>query len=311
MKEQVELVQNIFKESGILTKIYSFGDALENQGHFFMNYMVMVENLLLFIRASREGLWILHLGSLNDFAKYFFAHDQLNYARLTPLYLADMTKLEDDKDTWDYLKENFSVRRSEVPFTSIGSDHTMEQENKNLKVNGGITGLTQMPSTLSQFCLVGPVISSLSDGYMKKYDIQHIWTRKTHYQLTGSHLKRLCDNANRLKAEMDNYNVTFTDVTFTENNTVFIVVSKAVLPEDVADELLKHERIGRKLYGECVTSRIQGKKSIWDTMTKRKLKTFKSQFAVTRKKVDGKVIQLPKETSLFSTLDHFMQKTGD
>ena len=49
MKEQVELVQNIFKESGILTKIYSFGDALENQRHFFKNYMLMVENLLLFI----------------------------------------------------------------------------------------------------------------------------------------------------------------------------------------------------------------------------------------------------------------------
>ena len=67
MKEQVELVQNIFKESWTLTKIYSFGDALENQGRFFMNYMLMVENLLLFIRASREGLWMLHLSSLNDF----------------------------------------------------------------------------------------------------------------------------------------------------------------------------------------------------------------------------------------------------
>ena len=55
-KEQVELVQNIFKESGILTKMYSFGDVLENQGRFFMNYMLIVENLILFIRASREGL---------------------------------------------------------------------------------------------------------------------------------------------------------------------------------------------------------------------------------------------------------------
>ena len=101
-KEQVELVQNIFKESGILTKMYSFGDVLENQGRFFMNYMLIVENLILFIRASREGLWMLYLSLLNDFAKYFFAHDQLNYTRLTPLYFADVTKLEeDDKDTWD------------------------------------------------------------------------------------------------------------------------------------------------------------------------------------------------------------------
>ena len=106
MKKQVELVQNIFKESGILAKIYSFGDALEKQGRFFMNYILVVENLLLFIRASKEGLWMLHLSSLNDFTKHFFAHYQLNYARLTPLYLSDMTKLEEyNKDTWDYLQK--------------------------------------------------------------------------------------------------------------------------------------------------------------------------------------------------------------
>ena len=129
-----------------------------------------------------------------------------------------MTKLEeDDKDTWDYLKENFSAVKSEVPSTSIGSDYALEQENKNLKVNGGITGLTQIPSMLSRFCLFTPVISSLLDDYMKKYDIQHIWKRKSHYQLTRSHLKRLCDNVIKLKAEVDNCNVTFT-----ENNAVML-----------------------------------------------------------------------------------------
>ena len=37
---------------------------------------------------------------------------------------------------------------------------------------------------------------------------------------------------------MDNHSVTFT-----ENNTVFNVVFKAVLTEDVTDELLKDDRI--------------------------------------------------------------------
>ena len=92
-------------------------------------------------------------------------------------------------------------------------------------------------------------------------------------------IKQLCDNVNKLKAEMDNCNVSYT-----ENNAVFDVVSKAVLPEDVAEEPVKHDRIGKNLYEEFVTSRIQGEKSIWDKMTKRKLKTFKSQLAVTERK---------------------------
>lgn len=235
MKQQVELVQNTLKESGVVTKIYSFEDALENQGRLYVNYLLMVENLRLFIRASREGLWMFHLSSMNDFAKYSFAHDQMNYARSTPLYHAEMTKFEEhDKNIWSYLKENFSLGKSEVPFTCISCDHAVEQENKNLRVNSGITGLTQMPSTLSWFFLVASVISSLSDGHIKKYDIQHIGKRKTHYQFTGSYLKRLCDNVNEFKVEIDNY-----DATFMENNTVFNVVSKTVLPEYVADELLK------------------------------------------------------------------------
>ena len=76
-----------------------------------------------------------------------------------------------------------------------------------------------MPSALSWFCLVDPVICSLSDDYMKKYSIQHTGKRKT---------------------EMDNYRVTFM-----ENNAVFNVVSKPALPEDVADELPKHVALER------------------------------------------------------------------
>ena len=296
MQDNVKLLKNIFKEHGILNKIFNFGDTLEHQGRFFRNYMRMFENLLLFIRASRDGLWMLHLSSMNDFAKYFFAHDQLNYARLTPMYLADMLQLEQsDNETWNYLKGNFSVGKSDIPFTSIGSDHAIEQENKNLKVNGGITGLTQTHSVLTRFCMVAPVLSSLSDEYRLKYDIQHPAKRKTHYQLTGSHLKRLSENVNKLKVEMEKY-----DVTFTRNNSVFNVVSKAVLPEEAATELLEHNSIGKKMYDEFITLRIQGGKQIWDKMAKRKLKTFKSHLAVIKKKVDGKVIQLREEKSLLS-----------
>ena len=67
---------------------------------------------------------------------YFFAHDQINYARLSPAYLATMSQLqESDPDAWRYLKENFAIAKSDIPFTAIGSDHAMEQENKVFKVN--------------------------------------------------------------------------------------------------------------------------------------------------------------------------------
>ena len=68
---------------------------------FAKQYMEMVSTVFLFIRASREGLWDLHLSSLDALCKYFFAYDRLNYARIVPLYLADMNNLKtSDRNIW-------------------------------------------------------------------------------------------------------------------------------------------------------------------------------------------------------------------
>ena len=56
---------------------------------FVRHYMKIVLLIYTFIRATRDG----HLSSLDALCKYFFAHDKQKYARLVPLYLAEMTAL--------------------------------------------------------------------------------------------------------------------------------------------------------------------------------------------------------------------------
>ena len=60
---------------------------------FVRHYMRIVLLIYTFIRATRDGLWELHLSSLDALCKYFFAHDKQKYARLVQLYLAEMTAL--------------------------------------------------------------------------------------------------------------------------------------------------------------------------------------------------------------------------
>ena len=74
-------------------------------------------------------------------------------------------------------------------------------------------------------------------------------------------------------------------------DSVFNVVSKAVLQENVADEVLNHKKIYDIIYKEFINERFQGEISVRSSVQKRKLKTFTSQ---------GKVIQLKEEKSLFS-----------
>ena len=75
--------------------------------------MSLFETLLLFIRASREQLWQLHSDSLNKLCPYFFAFVMLNYAYLTPLYIAQMFNLKEKHiNTWNMFESgNFSVNK--------------------------------------------------------------------------------------------------------------------------------------------------------------------------------------------------------
>ena len=49
-----------------------FDGSLSHQLKFYWSYMPLFETLLLFIRASPEQLWQLHLDSLHKFCPYFF-----------------------------------------------------------------------------------------------------------------------------------------------------------------------------------------------------------------------------------------------
>ena len=120
---QNNLVSCLAECSQLLSK---FDDSLTCK-----NYLNMAEVLLLFTLASRQGLWELHYCYFNEMVNYFFAHDQINYAPLSPVYLAAMTQLqESDPDAWCYLKQNFAIAKSDIPPTAIGSDHAMEQKTK-------------------------------------------------------------------------------------------------------------------------------------------------------------------------------------
>ena len=57
-------------------------------------YMHMVGVMCFYIRAVWTGHWALHFYALEIFVKYPFALDKLNYARMIPIYLAEIAQLE-------------------------------------------------------------------------------------------------------------------------------------------------------------------------------------------------------------------------
>lgn len=54
------------------------------------------------------------------------------------------------------------MTKNEIPFTSIGLDQAQEHENKILKGDGGLQGITNKPATLLKYCLAVPELARLS-----------------------------------------------------------------------------------------------------------------------------------------------------
>ena len=87
----------------------------------------------------------------------------LNYARLTPVYLSQMYQLRNDDPTiWNrFVEGEFSVNKSNVPFSAIEADHAREQENRAVKVLGGIKGIASSQKLLDEYFLTAAEMSNI------------------------------------------------------------------------------------------------------------------------------------------------------
>ena len=224
-----------------------FDNTLTHQSNFYRNYMLLFESLLLFIRASREQLWNLHLNSLHSLCPYFFAFDMLNYARMTPVYLSQMFQLKhDDQLTWIMMESgSFSVNKSHIPFSAIGADHAIEQENRAMKVLGGIKGLANYNQAFNEYFLTASELGNIMESFCETFGTEENQSRKRdeHYQLSGSKNYRITNNIAKISTVFKTHGVNFDG-----SDVVYNILTKKVLPNIVAERFLEVRSIGQDKY---------------------------------------------------------------
>lgn len=126
---------------------------------FWNSYLEMVEVLMNFLRATREGNWSLHLECIKEMLPCFFAYDHTNYARYLPVYLAHMITLPETHPEAHALLENgdFGVQRTTSHgFSQMPVDQTIEQTlNRSTKTKGSIVGFSRRKgggSAMDDYC---------------------------------------------------------------------------------------------------------------------------------------------------------------
>ena len=136
--------------SGLLTTYNDFISRMRRTHPTFdlwSTYKDMVQTLLLFLRATQEWNWELHLAALREMLPWYFAYDGPNYARYGTAYYVEMCALPYTHPTIStaisFLGQ-WTVQRTGGEFTSIACDQAIEQTvNRDAKTPGRLSGLTR------------------------------------------------------------------------------------------------------------------------------------------------------------------------
>lgn len=302
LKAQEDLTKQI-ESLHILEDMEAFNSSNANKPMFCVikQYMQMVLDMMAFVRAVRTGNWESHLQALEVFAKFFFAHDRLNYARMIPLYLAEMKSLEksDPEIYREFQEGNWVVNKnSHTAFCALGADHALEQINRSMKVSGGLIGITLNPGARAKFFLISPEMARLAS------EAQHMAgcvssARKEHHALSATVLQNHENSVLKLTATMKS----FTNPFSVEGDDLFNLVTKSVMPENVKQDVCNQGEIGQEMFDAFVAQRIKSSSvNLWAPMKKRKLATWTTTLKKTKISAGDKVVELKQDRSLFARL---------
>ena len=135
---------------------------------FWLKYLEMTENMLLYLHAEREGVWQKHLSVTALLAKIIVAADHTKYTKVIVTYLEEMRNLPDTApEVYDeFNKGNFIVKRSENRFNGIWTDMALEcSQNcdaKGRSGQAGLKGITLNAQTQEKWFITLPFAAAVS-----------------------------------------------------------------------------------------------------------------------------------------------------
>ncbi|XP_078353866.1 uncharacterized protein LOC144638547 [Oculina patagonica] len=161
---------------------------------FWNSYLEMVEVLLNFVRATREGNWGLNLESIKEMLPSFFAYDHTNYARYLPVYVAHMMLLpETHPEAHNLLVHgDFGVQRSTSHgFSQMPVDQTIEQTlNRSTKTKGGIVGFSLRKGAVQRWMVTAHSRAAFVDKCREMTTGVQESQRRLHKETSPARMKR-------------------------------------------------------------------------------------------------------------------------
>ena len=234
---------------------------------FLSNYIAMYERSQEFIYASRTQNWQLHLESCFKLSIDFHSTDRIKYMRMMPFYIKSQMYLEDNHPfVWKSLEDGqFSVK-CKLPFVALGVDHAGEQENKSLKISGGLRGIANNVNARNRFFAIVLVIRSICEK---------VPTSKKHHNINSPKTKKQNAKIETLTKFIESH---FNPFSADDNGVLRNLYTNAEVGDKSIHVIVNVSAWGKISLAKFIQGRLMenSQTSLWATVSRNKFNNFQT-----------------------------------
>ena len=269
---------------------------------FWNSYLEMVEVLMNFLQATREGDWALHLECIKEMLPWFFTYDHTNYARYLPVYLAHMILLPETHPEAHALLENgdFGVQRTTSHgFSQMPVDQTIEQTlNRSTKTKGGIVGFSLRKGAVQRWMITAHSRAAFVDKCRKMSTGEDEDQRRIHKETGSARMKRDDEDVKKVIEVISNWRNPFEP-----SEELSSISSGYVTSKSTKQDLLQAKEKGATALTAFVEERIiTNSTGIFETLPKLKLGSFRDTHKKTSVTAGDKNVMIRADRNLFARL---------
>jgi len=136
-----------------------------------------------------------------------------------------------------------------TPFCALSAD---EQQNRAMKVNGGLVGITQQPSALARYFLIAPELNCICQETMQMTGMAEHRSMRKHHPDSISAVRTQETAITKISAELELVGNPFV----CEDSELINVATRAVFTEDIAADVMRVDSLGAELYTTFKSQRI-------------------------------------------------------
>jgi hypothetical protein len=261
-----------------LDKFKATGREQSATFRYWLSFLEAGDTLLKLLRADREADFQLHLAAVLEVIPYFFLGGRSNYARYTPVYLAEMHHLETAAPKmFEHMSAGgFVVKRSERTFNCVPTDQALEQSiNREAKSQGGVIGYTRRKGALVRWLVTRHITAEYAERFHEMCSSKK--SKNLHEELGSARMTKDQKDVQKIKDFIKDCQDPF-DI---ENVPVSLVniTSGQVASKEVEESMKGVPEKGQDLLNQFTKERLgeERKKSFWDPIPKAVVvKTFSS-----------------------------------